>query len=184
VKRGERLAGRWTRAARAGTVIDLQADLMRFTVDAIAGPAFGTDVNTLESDDDIIQRHLDKIFPRLSTRIIVVPYWRFFKLPSDRKLDRALQTVNAAIDGFIANAPQQLAADPARRRAPQNLCCRPCSSPPTSMAAASTMPRWRAMCSPCCWPARTPRPTRWLGASGCCAATRWRWRLPLPKRAA
>ena len=121
MKRGERLAGRWTRAARAGTVIDLQADLMRFTVDAIAGPAFGTDVNTLESDDDIIQRHLDKIFPRLSTRIIVVPYWRFFKLPSDRKLDRALQTVNAAIDGFIANAPQQLAADPARRRAPQNL---------------------------------------------------------------
>ena len=77
---------------------------MRFTVDAIAGLAFGTDVNTLQSDDDIIQRHLDKIFPKLFTRIITaVPYWRFFKLPSDRELDRALAAVNSAIDGFIRN---------------------------------------------------------------------------------
>ena len=52
-------------AARARRAIDLQADLMRYTVDAIAGLAFGTDVNTLESDEDVIQRHLDKIFPAL-----------------------------------------------------------------------------------------------------------------------
>jgi cytochrome P450 len=122
LKCGERLAGRWTRAAEAGTAVDLQADLMRFTVDAIAGLAFGTDVNTLESDDDIIQRHLDKIFPKLFTRIIsAVPYWRFFKLPSDRELERALVTVNQAIEGFITTARQQLAADPALRSAPQNL---------------------------------------------------------------
>ncbi len=86
------------------------------------GLAFGTDVNTLESDDDIIQQHLDKIFPKLFTRIITaIPYWRFFKLPSDRELDRALVAVNAAIDGFIASARQRLAADPARRAAPHNL---------------------------------------------------------------
>ena len=122
VKCADRLAGRWERAAMAGADIDLQADLMRFTVDAIAGLAFGTDVNTLESDDDVIQRHLDKIFPKLFTRIIApLPYWRLFKLPSDRKLDRALVAVNAAIDGFIATARQQLAGDPARREAPQNL---------------------------------------------------------------
>ncbi len=122
VKCGERLAGRWTRAAAAGSDIDLQADLMRFTVDAIAGLAFGTDVNTLESDDDVIQRHLDKIFPKLFTRIIApLPYWRLFKLPSDRELDRALTAVNAAIDGFIASARQSLADDPSRRSRPQNL---------------------------------------------------------------
>jgi cytochrome P450 len=122
VKCGERLAGRWAQAARQGVTIDLQADLMRFTVDAIAGLAFGTDVNTLESDDDIIQQHLDKIFPKLFTRIFSsIPYWRFFKLPSDRELDRALVAVNAAIDGFISTARQRLAADPARRAAPQSL---------------------------------------------------------------
>jgi len=122
VKCAERLGARWSKAAQAGASIDLQADLMRFTVDAIAGLAFGTDVNTLESDDDIIQRHLDKIFPKLFTRMIsALPYWRFFKLPSDRELDRALAAVNAAIDGFIATARQRLAADPARRAAPQSL---------------------------------------------------------------
>ncbi len=122
VRCGVRLAGRWARAARADSTIDLQADLMRFTVDAIAGLAFGTDVNTLESDHDIIQRHLDKIFPKLFTRIMsAVPYWRWFKLPSDRELERALVAVNAAIDGFIASARQRLAADPARAQSPQNL---------------------------------------------------------------
>jgi cytochrome P450 len=122
VRCGQRLAGRWTLAATSGTPIDLQADLMRFTVDAIAGLAFGTDVNTLESDDDIIQNHLDKIFPKLFTRIIsAVPYWRFFKLPSDRALERALKAVDLAIAGFITTARQRLAADPARKAAPQNL---------------------------------------------------------------
>ena len=122
VKCGERLAGRWQRAAQAGTVIDLQADLMRFTVDAIAGLAFGSDVNTLESDDDVIQRHLDKIFPKLFKRMIsAVPYWRFFKLPSDHALGRALVEVDRAIDGFIAPARQRLQDDPARRAAPHNL---------------------------------------------------------------
>ena len=122
VRCGERLAGRWTDAARSGQRIELQADLMRFTVDAIAGLAFGTDVNTLQSDDDIIQNHLDKIFPKLFTRIVsAFPYWRFFKLPSDRELDRALQAVDTAIDGFITSARERLAADPARRSAPQNL---------------------------------------------------------------
>jgi len=119
---GERLRGRWVQAAAAARPIDLQADLMRFTVDAIAGLAFGTDVNTLQSDDDIIQRHLDKIFPKLFTRMITaVPYWRFFKLPSDRELDRALAAVNGAIDGFIRAARQHLADEPALRAAPQNL---------------------------------------------------------------
>jgi hypothetical protein len=84
--------------------------------------AFGDDVNTLESDDDVIQRHLDKIFPKLFTRLIAgVPYWRFFKTESDRALERSMQAVNTAIDGFITAARQRLADDPARRAAPQNL---------------------------------------------------------------
>ena len=122
VKCGDRLAGRWTEAARAGRAIDLQADLMRFTVDTIAGLAFGTDVNTLESDDDVIQQHLNKILPKLFTRIVsAIPYWRLFKLPSDRELEQAMAAVNEAVDGFIAAARQRLRDDPTRRTSPHNL---------------------------------------------------------------
>jgi cytochrome P450 len=62
----QRLSGRWERAGAAGEVIDVQGDLMRYTVDVIAGLAFGADINTLEGDEDVIQHHMDKIFPRCS----------------------------------------------------------------------------------------------------------------------
>ena len=117
-----RLRGRWERAAREGAAIDLQADLMRFTVDAIAGLAFGSAVNTLESEADVIQQHLDKIFPALSRRMLsLVPWWRWFPSAADRELERSMQAVDAAIDGFIAAARDRLAADPARRERPPNL---------------------------------------------------------------
>ncbi len=51
------LAARWQGAAQDGRAIDLQADLMRYTVDTIAGLAFGAEVNTLQSDEDVIQTH-------------------------------------------------------------------------------------------------------------------------------
>lgn len=118
----QRLRGRWLRAANAGQAIELQPELMRFTVDAIAGLAFGADVNTLESDDEIIQQHLDKIFPVLFRRVFsLLPWWRWFPRAADRQLDRSVIAVNAAIAGFIAQARARLAADPQRRIQPPNL---------------------------------------------------------------
>jgi cytochrome P450 len=117
-----RLVQRWQPAAATGAEIDLQADLMRFTVDAIAGLAFGVDTNTLQSDEDVIQRHLDRIFPALYRRVnSLVPYWRWVRMPSDRALERSMAEVHAAIDGFIARARQALAQEPAAREQPRNL---------------------------------------------------------------
>lgn len=118
----QRLAGRWRDAARAGRTIDLQSDLMRFTVDAIAGLAFGSEVNTLESDADRIQQHLDKLFPTLFQRIMApLPTWRWFRTSADRQVEAAVAEVKRAIDGFIVAAQARLAADPARRGRPPNL---------------------------------------------------------------
>lgn len=117
-----RLQRRWEGAAAQEQAIDLQADLMRFTVDAITGLAFGHDVNTLEADGDVIQRHLDELFPALFRRIFaIVPYWRWFKLPADRRLDRAVHEVQSAIEGFIADARARMAREPERREHPGNL---------------------------------------------------------------
>ena len=118
----QRLRGRWQRAARAGEGVELQAELMRFTVDAISGLAFGADVNTLESDDDIIQRHLDKIFPALYKRLFsLIPWWRIVRTRADREVERSVAAVNTAIAGFTAQARARLAADPTRREHPPNL---------------------------------------------------------------
>ena len=118
----QRLRGRWLRAAQAGVAVELQPELMRFTVDAISGLAFGADVNTLESDDEVIQRHLDKIFPALYKRLFsLIPWWRIVRTRADRDLARSVAEVNAAIAGFIAQARERLAAEPARREHPPNL---------------------------------------------------------------
>jgi cytochrome P450 len=122
VKVALRLQGRWQRAARARDAIPLQADLMRFTVDAIAGLAFGKDINTLESGDDVIQRHLDKVLPAVFRRVLsFVPYWRWFKLPADRELDRSVAVINATILEFVAQARQRLHDEPMLRTRPRNL---------------------------------------------------------------
>ena len=122
VKVALRLQGRWQKAARARQTINLQADLMRFTVDAIAGLAFGRDINTLESGDDVIQRHLDKVLPTIFRRALsVVPYWRYFKLPADRALDRSVAVINSTLHDFVSQARQRLRDDPGLRTQPRNL---------------------------------------------------------------
>ncbi len=89
-----RLRARWLGTAAIRGDIDLQADLMRFTVDAISGLAFGVDVNTLQSNDDVIQRHLDHIFPTIWRRShAIVLYSHFVKLPRDRALDDSMRAV-------------------------------------------------------------------------------------------
>jgi cytochrome P450 len=121
VKVSQRLEARWRRAAEAGDGIELQSDLMRYTVDSVAGLAFGAEVNTLESDDDVIQRHLDKIFPAIFRRLFApFPIWRWWKSAADRELDRSVAAVSEAIQGFVAAARERL-QDPARRAAPRNL---------------------------------------------------------------
>ncbi len=118
----QRLAGRWTKAAREGRAIDLQADLMRYTVDTIAGLAFGASVNTLESDDDVIQRHLDKLFPAIFKRLFsTVATWRIVRMPADRRVERSIQEVIKSVDGFVQQARLRMAADPTLRENPSNL---------------------------------------------------------------
>jgi cytochrome P450 len=122
LKVGQNLASRWDAAAHRNQTIDLQADLMRYTVDTIAGLAFGSEVNTLQSDADVIQHHLDKIFPALYRRMISpFPTWRWVKRQADRDLERSMVEVNAAVDGFVAQAKARLESDPARRAHPKNL---------------------------------------------------------------
>ena len=117
-----RLQERWNKAAREGSTITLQADLMRFTVDAIAGLAFGKDVNTLQAGDDVIQKHLDKLLPNIFKRALsLVPYWRWFKLKKDRELDASVAVITDTIRDYVAQGRERLAQEPGLREHPRNL---------------------------------------------------------------
>lgn len=122
VKVALRLQRRWDEAARTQTPIDLSDDLKRYTVDIIAGLAFGTDVNTIASGEDRIQQHLDVILPMVARRSLALfPYWRYLRLPSDRRLDRSVVALKTSIDDLISGAHARLDAEPARRTHPGNL---------------------------------------------------------------
>jgi cytochrome P450 len=117
----ERLRARWAPSVADGSALDMQDELMRFTVDVIAGLAFGVDVDTVSSQQDVIQQHLNVVMPTIWRRThTLIPYWKWFRLPRDRAMNRSVDAVNQAIAGFMADARSRL-QDPARRAAPQNL---------------------------------------------------------------
>ena len=129
----QRLRQRWERAADSGRTIDLNADLRLYTIDIVAGLAFGSDVNTIETGDHAIQRDLDVILPAVARRSLApFPYWRYVKLPADRQLARSVAAVALAVDDLVGQAKARMLADPARALAPPNML--------ESMLAAAAQP--------------------------------------------
>jgi cytochrome P450 len=115
-----RLHRKWQRSARAGEVVDMTKDLVRFTVDATTALAFGEDPNTIEESGDVIQAHLAEVFPMLMKRVNApVPLWRYFKMPSDRKFDRALAAVHQHVESLIERSKQRMRDQPSEK--PRNL---------------------------------------------------------------
>jgi len=117
---GQRLQKRWLAAAQANQPIALNADLKRYSVDIIAGLAFGEEVNTIEHGDDAIQQQIETIMTGVGRRSFTpFPYWRYIRLPADRKLERAVAEVRESVRGFIARARQRIGTAP--DQPPQNM---------------------------------------------------------------
>jgi cytochrome P450/nitrite reductase/ring-hydroxylating ferredoxin subunit len=119
----QRLLRRWGEAADTGREIDVSDDLKRFTVDVTTLLVFGHDLKTLEKgSEDIIQRHLEHLFPALERRLnAVFPYWRYFRLPEDRRVDGAVREIYAWLSSIIDEARATLAANPSRATKPANF---------------------------------------------------------------
>jgi cytochrome P450 len=118
----QRLERRWEQAARDRRTIELGAELRLYTVDIVAGLAFGADVNTIETGDNAIQRNLDEILPAVARRSFSpFPYWRYIKLPRDRRLERSVAYTRAAVDDMVAKAKERMRADPTLASQPRNM---------------------------------------------------------------
>ncbi len=118
-----RFLRRWNEAADSGRTLDVADEFKRFTVDVTTLLVFGHDLNTLDrGDEDVLQRHLEHVFPALNRRLRApFPYWRYVRLPADRRLDRALREVHAWLTSVIDGARRRLAADPERAGKPANF---------------------------------------------------------------
>ncbi|GGC61922.1 cytochrome P450 [Undibacterium terreum] len=125
----QRLLQRWKRIAQAGEILEMTDELIRYTVDVTTALAFGEDPNTIEDSGDVIQIHLAQIFPMLMSRTIApFPWWRYIKLPQDRRFDRSLAVVHKHIAQLIERTRKKMQDHPSD--GPHNLL--------EAMLAAST----------------------------------------------
>jgi cytochrome P450/nitrite reductase/ring-hydroxylating ferredoxin subunit len=118
----KRLLNKLLEHSLIGNFFDIQKQMMRFTVDVTTQIAFGYDGNTLEKDDDVIQNHLEKIFPMINKRITApFPFWRYFKSKADKELDFSLKEVEATVNTYIQEAKKRIALNPDLRENPSNF---------------------------------------------------------------
>lgn len=120
----ERLRKRWQDALDAGKPVDLLRDMKAYTLDVTIGLAMGQDINTLEGEDNPLQRDIEFLFKRVAKRLTSpFTYWRvpLLKRAVDREADAAAARVQSAVFGFIAESRQCLARHPERRLKPTNM---------------------------------------------------------------
>lgn len=118
----ERLYGRLRATAESGQAFEIGQSLSAFTVDVTSALAFGHDLNTLERGDDALQEHLHRVFHMTNRRLFFsFPYWRYFKLPADRALDRSMEEIEKAVTGFMEETRRRIAARPELRESPENF---------------------------------------------------------------
>jgi cytochrome P450 len=118
----ENLERHWRKLASDNTGVELCRNVMRYTVDVTTQLAFGIDVDTIGTDGPVVQQHLDKVFPTLHRRINApFPYWRYFRLPSDRALDRSLKAIEETVNEIIIECRQRMENNPELYTSPTNF---------------------------------------------------------------
>jgi cytochrome P450 len=118
----ERLYRRLAEAAHDGRVLEIHHELASFTVDITAWLAFGEDLNTLERGENELQGHVRRVMRMVGRRLAwPIPYWRWFRLPADRALERSLAEISRAVSGFIEQARMRMRERPELWEEPENF---------------------------------------------------------------
>lgn len=118
----QNLYNRWMSKTQPEYVVDVQKEMMRYTVDITSKIAFGYDTHTLQNDSDLLQKDLEKIFPMINKRITKpIPFWRIRKSVEDKELDNALQNLQKTISEFIQKAQNKLDSQPTLKQQPENF---------------------------------------------------------------
>jgi len=118
----ERLYWRWINFANKEAIIDVQQEMMLYTVDITTQIAFGYDTNTLESEGDVIQNHMKKIFPMINKRMTApVPLWHYYKTKQDREFDFALSETKTKVKQFVELTREKFNENPSLKENPANF---------------------------------------------------------------
>ena len=120
------LKSRWDRAARTGEVVDMPADLLRYTVEVITRLTFGDDRYLLAHELAGLQQHLAQILTLINRRITAPwPYWQVLTFPTERAVERAIAALRTAIAPVLAQRRARGAQDATGATPPDHAAGRP-----------------------------------------------------------
>lgn len=118
----EHLHGRLLEAAHDGRSLDMLDLFTSYTIDVLVALTLGYDPNSLERGDSDLQLHFKRLVKMIIRRFSApVPYWRRFKLPADRALERSLVEIYRAMESSLERTKARLEAEPEHYEAPRNV---------------------------------------------------------------
>ncbi len=105
----ERLRELW--ATTGGERVDVLDDLMRYTLEVSTALLAGHDLDAVrQRDGDGLPRRLPQVFEKLGRRIASpVPYWRWVRLPADRRLDATVAELRDLVKEQYVHARRRVA---------------------------------------------------------------------------
>lgn len=116
-----RLFDRW-KNFNGKNVLDVQKEMMAYTIDITTNIAFGYDVNTLKDEENEIQQHIERIFPMINERISApFPLWRYIPAQKDKDLTTSLNTIETHILEIIEHTKEKLKQNPSQKENPANF---------------------------------------------------------------
>lgn len=108
----DRLKRRWEISAATGASVDILDDFLRATSDFVADLMFGADLNTLGAEGPPLYHNLVQVESAIRRRIEAsMPYWRHFKLPVDRRLDRGVRELHEDMRCVLREAKARVRAE-------------------------------------------------------------------------
>lgn len=118
---GERLLRRLDAVVRSGESLNIDAEFSAYTIDVTAALAFGLDLKELDAEEALAP-HLKQMFDVMARRLNApVPYWRYVRLPSDRRVDHSVAVIERAVAGFVAAARTRIQKRPELAEHPENF---------------------------------------------------------------
>ncbi|MEK9720083.1 MAG: cytochrome P450, partial [Quisquiliibacterium sp.] len=91
-------------------------------IDVTTWLSMGVDVDTLTNDDNPLQEDVEFIFETLGRRLFKpVRYWRWIKLPADRRAEMVIKRLAKTVDELIGKARDRMRADRSLQERPSNI---------------------------------------------------------------
>lgn len=118
----QQLIHNWETYLNENTIIDVQKELSKFSIDITTAIAFGYELNTLKNKDNNFQKHLERIFPMINERITApIPLWRIYQQKKDKELKKSIKEIEKIIYKFITEAKIRLEKSPKLKEKPSNF---------------------------------------------------------------